>query len=150
MLIGMYINFFSFFFNFFLSLSSIQSFTSFTFFFTSLFSPFSDLPQTGWMMWNWTASALACGTSVLCYDGSPLKPRDSTLFDIVQQDEWVVRSATLMFNKKWFTCITLDRLLFGVHGSVLFTYVWSTCPYIYIISISYIHFVRVHLIFLVN
>jgi len=28
----------------------------------------------GWMMWNWLVSALACGATVLLYDGSPMKP----------------------------------------------------------------------------
>ena len=36
--------------------------------------------STGWMMWNWTVSALATGASVLLYDGSVSYPdRDSLL-----------------------------------------------------------------------
>ena len=26
---------------------------------------------TGWMMWNWSLSTLACGATLVCYDGSP-------------------------------------------------------------------------------
>ena len=29
---------------------------------------------TGWMMWNWMVSALALGTTLVLYDGSPLLP----------------------------------------------------------------------------
>jgi acetoacetyl-CoA synthetase len=28
-----------------------------------------------WMMWNWLVSALACGTTVVLYDGSPFHPK---------------------------------------------------------------------------
>ena len=35
----------------------------------------------GWMMWNWQASALACGATLLLYDGSPFHPSPSILFD---------------------------------------------------------------------
>jgi acetoacetyl-CoA synthetase len=35
----------------------------------------------GWMMWNWLASGLACGATLLLYDGSPFAGRGSILFD---------------------------------------------------------------------
>ena len=35
----------------------------------------------GWMMWNWLVSALACGATLLLYDGSPFLRRGATLFD---------------------------------------------------------------------
>ncbi len=35
----------------------------------------------GWMMWNWLASALACGATLLLYDGSPFYPSGNVLFD---------------------------------------------------------------------
>lgn len=37
----------------------------------------------GWMMWNWMVSALATGASVVLYDGSPLVPTPSVLWDLV-------------------------------------------------------------------
>lgn len=37
----------------------------------------------GWMMWNWLVSALAVGSSIVLYDGSPLVPKDSILWDLV-------------------------------------------------------------------
>ena len=38
----------------------------------------------GWMMWNWLASALASGVTLLLYDGSPLHPEASVLFDFAE------------------------------------------------------------------
>ena len=35
----------------------------------------------GWMMWNWLASALAVGATVLLFDGSPFYPDGNVLFD---------------------------------------------------------------------
>ncbi|XP_053136184.1 acetoacetyl-CoA synthetase isoform X1 [Hemicordylus capensis] len=40
---------------------------------------------TGWMMWNWLVSALAVGASVVLYDGSPLVPSPSVLWDLVDR-----------------------------------------------------------------
>src|SRR3546814_13532430 len=33
------------------------------------------------MMWNWLVSGLACGATLLLYDGSPLHPDGNILFD---------------------------------------------------------------------
>ncbi len=35
----------------------------------------------GWMMWNWLASGLASGATLLLYDGSPFYPDGNVLFD---------------------------------------------------------------------
>jgi len=35
----------------------------------------------GWMMWNWLVSALAAGSTLLLYDGSPFVGRGAILFD---------------------------------------------------------------------
>jgi len=35
----------------------------------------------GWMMWNWLASGLASGATLLLYDGSPFHPSGNVLFD---------------------------------------------------------------------
>ena len=37
---------------------------------------------TGWMMWNWLASALASRATIVLYDGSPLHPQLDRLFDL--------------------------------------------------------------------
>jgi acetoacetyl-CoA synthetase len=36
----------------------------------------------GWMMWNWLASALAVGATVVLYDGAPLAPHAASLWDM--------------------------------------------------------------------
>ncbi len=38
---------------------------------------------TGWMMWNWLASTLACGAAAVLYDGSPAHPGPERLFDLI-------------------------------------------------------------------
>ncbi len=40
----------------------------------------------GWMMWNWLVSALACGATVMLYDGSPFYPDGNRLFDFLQDE----------------------------------------------------------------
>ena len=35
----------------------------------------------GWMMWNWLISGLACGATLLLYDGSPFASKGTVLFD---------------------------------------------------------------------
>nr|XP_044631985.1 acetoacetyl-CoA synthetase isoform X2 [Equus asinus] len=39
----------------------------------------------GWMMWNWTVSALATGAALVLYDGSPLVPTPNVLWDLVDR-----------------------------------------------------------------
>jgi acetoacetyl-CoA synthetase len=40
----------------------------------------------GWMMWNWLVSGLACGATLLLYDGSPFAARGKVLFDYAQAE----------------------------------------------------------------
>ncbi|NOZ51867.1 MAG: acetoacetate--CoA ligase [Gammaproteobacteria bacterium] len=40
----------------------------------------------GWMMWNWLVSNLALGATVMLYDGSPLHPKNTILFDYAEQE----------------------------------------------------------------
>lgn len=40
----------------------------------------------GWMMWNWLISSLACGATVLLFDGSPFSPIPEALFDYAAQE----------------------------------------------------------------
>ena len=41
----------------------------------------------GWMMWNWLASNLAWGATLLLYDGSPFYPDGNVLWDFAAQEE---------------------------------------------------------------
>jgi acetoacetyl-CoA synthetase len=40
----------------------------------------------GWMMWNWLASGLASGATLLLYDGSPFHPDGNALFDFADAE----------------------------------------------------------------
>ena len=40
----------------------------------------------GWMMWNWLASGLGAGATLLLYDGSPFVDRGRGLFDLAQTE----------------------------------------------------------------
>jgi acetoacetyl-CoA synthetase len=40
----------------------------------------------GWMMWNWLVSALAVGSAVVLYDGSPFYPDNQRLLDLIDEE----------------------------------------------------------------
>ena len=40
----------------------------------------------GWMMWNWLASGLATGATLVLFDGSPFHPGPGILWDIAQEE----------------------------------------------------------------
>lgn len=44
----------------------------------------------GWMMWNWLASGLATGATLLLYDGSPFYPGANVLWDFAEQERMTV------------------------------------------------------------
>lgn len=44
----------------------------------------------GWMMWNWMASALALGATLVLYEGSPSYPKPLSLFEILTQEHITV------------------------------------------------------------
>jgi len=44
----------------------------------------------GWMMWNWLASGLASGATLLLYDGAPTYPDASVLFDFADAERMTV------------------------------------------------------------
>src|SRR5882724_219404 len=44
----------------------------------------------GWMMWNWLASGLATGVTLLLYDGSPFYPNPSVLFNLADTENMTV------------------------------------------------------------
>jgi acetoacetyl-CoA synthetase len=39
----------------------------------------------GWMMWNWLVSTLACGATLILYDGSPMHRDGRILFDLADE-----------------------------------------------------------------
>ena len=41
----------------------------------------------GWMMWNWLVSGLACGATLLLYDGSPFADKGTVLFDYAEAEK---------------------------------------------------------------
>jgi acetoacetyl-CoA synthetase len=44
----------------------------------------------GWMMWNWLATGLATGATLLLYDGSPFHPHSAILFDFADAEKMTV------------------------------------------------------------
>lgn len=40
----------------------------------------------GWMMWNWLASGLAVGATLVLYDGSPFHPGPERLLDLIEAE----------------------------------------------------------------
>ncbi len=42
---------------------------------------------TGWMMWNWLASALASRATILLYDGFPMDRDGAVLFDLAEREQ---------------------------------------------------------------
>ena len=44
-------------------------------------SPVSTSTTCGWMMWNWLASGVASGATLMLYDGSPFAPSPAVLWD---------------------------------------------------------------------
>ena len=41
----------------------------------------------GWMMWNWLISALASEATLILWDGSPVHPRPTALFDLADAEQ---------------------------------------------------------------
>ena len=40
----------------------------------------------GWMMWNWLVSGLACGATLILYDGSPTAPATDSLWQMAEDE----------------------------------------------------------------
>ncbi len=51
----------------------------------------------GWMMWNWLASGLASGATLLLYDGSPFHPGPDVLFDYAQDEAMTVMGVSAKY-----------------------------------------------------
>jgi acetoacetyl-CoA synthetase len=46
--------------------------------------------SAGWMMWNWQLSALACGTELVMFDGSPAFPAQDALLKMLDRERVTV------------------------------------------------------------
>ena len=44
----------------------------------------------GWMMWNWLASALAVGSTLVLYDGAPVSPKNDSLWEMAAAERLTV------------------------------------------------------------
>jgi acetoacetyl-CoA synthetase len=44
----------------------------------------------GWMMWNWLASALAVGSTLVLYDGAPFSPKNDSLWEMAAREKLTV------------------------------------------------------------
>ena len=44
----------------------------------------------GWMMWNWLVTSLATGATIILYDGAPLAPKASILWDMAEAERITV------------------------------------------------------------
>lgn len=51
----------------------------------------------GWMMWNWMVSALALGTTLTLYEGSPTFPDAKRLFQLIEQEKITVFGTSAKF-----------------------------------------------------
>lgn len=40
----------------------------------------------GWMMWNWLVTGLATGAAIVLYDGSPVHPAATALYDLIERE----------------------------------------------------------------
>jgi acetoacetyl-CoA synthetase len=50
-----------------------------------------------WMMWNWLVSGLAVGATLVLYDGSPLYPGATALFDLAEQERVAIFGASAKY-----------------------------------------------------
>jgi acetoacetyl-CoA synthetase len=51
----------------------------------------------GWMMWNWLASGLMSGATLLLYDGSPFHPDGNVLFDYAAESGMTIFGTSAKF-----------------------------------------------------
>jgi acetoacetyl-CoA synthetase len=53
-------------------------------------SVFFYFTTCGWMMWNWLATGLASGCTLVLFDGSPFHPTPSVLLDLIERERITV------------------------------------------------------------
>lgn len=51
----------------------------------------------GWMMWNWLATALSSGITLMLYDGSPFYPGPSAIFDYAEAEKFTLFGTSAKF-----------------------------------------------------
>ena len=51
----------------------------------------------GWMMWNWLASSLAMGATLVLFDGLPFYPDNGTLFKLAQDEKITIFGASAKY-----------------------------------------------------
>lgn len=51
----------------------------------------------GWMMWNWMVSALALGTTLTLYEGSPVYPSPNRMFELIEEHAVTVWGTSAKF-----------------------------------------------------
>ncbi len=51
----------------------------------------------GWMMWNWLATNIAWGATLLLYDGSPFHPSGNVLFDFADAEKMTLFGTSAKF-----------------------------------------------------
>ena len=61
----------------------------------------------GWMMWNWMASALACGSTIVAFDGSPFCPSPAALIDLIDHEQITAFGV----NAKYISAIRKEGLI---------------------------------------
>ena len=67
---------------------------------------------TGWMMWNWLASVLATGATVVTYDGSPFHPTQHRLFGLAESE----RVSLLGVSARFIDTLASDNVnIVGTH-----------------------------------
>ena len=69
----------------------------------------------GWMMWNWLASALAVGATLVLYDGSPFHPDGNRLFDARRAEE---RISVFGTSAKYIDAVKKAGLEPGQHATI--------------------------------
>ncbi|MFK5980295.1 MAG: acetoacetate--CoA ligase [Rhizobiaceae bacterium] len=60
-------------------------------------SRFFYFSTCGWMMWNWLASGLASGATLMLYDGSPFAPDGNVLFDYAAEEKFTFFGTSAKF-----------------------------------------------------
>ncbi len=78
---------------------------------------------TGWMMWNWLASVLATGATIVTYDGSPLHPTQHQLFDLAEVESVSLLGVSARFID---SLATHDTDIGGTHDLTALRTICST------------------------
>ena len=55
----------------------------------------------GWMMWNWMASSLAIGATVVLYEGSPFYPDPAAMFQLIDDEKVTIFGTGAKMISSW-------------------------------------------------